>query len=43
VLAITPDSLQEKAVNCFLKLLSSAIKLPAHQIEANVPVGKCGI
>jgi acyl transferase domain-containing protein/enoyl-CoA hydratase/carnithine racemase/acyl carrier protein/ribosomal protein S18 acetylase RimI-like enzyme len=37
------DLRREKAVNYFKKLLSSTIKLPAHQIEADAPMEKYGI
>ncbi|AJQ25406.1 SDR family NAD(P)-dependent oxidoreductase [Pelosinus fermentans] len=43
VIAITPDLLQEKAINYFKKLLSSEIKLPAQQIEADAPMDNYGI
>jgi polyketide synthase PksN len=37
------DLLQEKAENYFKKLLSSALKLPVHRIEADVPMEEYGI
>ncbi len=43
VLYIDQDSLQEKAANYFKRLLSSVIKLPAHRIEADVPMEQYGI
>ncbi len=43
VSAIDQNSLPEKAVNYFKKLLSSVIKLPAHRIEADAPMEQYGI
>ncbi|HML90062.1 MAG TPA: SDR family NAD(P)-dependent oxidoreductase [Methylomusa anaerophila] len=41
--AIDQDSLPEKAVNYFKKLLAAVIKLPAHRIEADAPLEQYGI
>ncbi|WP_232035849.1 SDR family NAD(P)-dependent oxidoreductase [Methylomusa anaerophila] len=41
--AIDQNSFQEKAVNYFKRLLSTAIKLPAHRIEAAAPMEQYGI
>jgi len=43
VLTITPNSLQEKTVNYLKNLLSSVIKLPVYEIEADAPMEKYGI
>ncbi len=43
VSAIAQDVLEEKAVNYFTMLFSSALKMPAHQIEADAPMGEYGI
>ncbi|MCX8131442.1 MAG: SDR family NAD(P)-dependent oxidoreductase [Clostridia bacterium] len=40
---IAQDLLQEQAINYFKSLLSSIIKLPASQIEADAPMEKYGI
>ncbi|HEX2925808.1 MAG TPA: beta-ketoacyl synthase N-terminal-like domain-containing protein, partial [Ruminiclostridium sp.] len=43
LLSVSKDLIQEKAVNYFKNLLSSAIKLPANRIEADAPMEKYGI
>jgi polyketide synthase PksN len=40
---IPPDSLREKTIDYFKKMLSAATKLPIHKIEADDPLEKYGI